>query len=358
MRVTVPSFDRTTLVEVRYPGGHRIGLRGSHAPLSWEQTREAEHTDGDRYLFQIEVPRGEILELKVVRDDDWAAGRNYAVHGGDHLYIEPAFDRTTSRLVDAVGVDVRDGKLPIEVLLPPSYDEQTQKRYPLLYALDGQALFATSQDPFGVWCIERSLDALYDLSAIDEVVLVAVHTSERRLERLSPVEDPAHGGGDGRAFLEDLIEIVDPYIRGRYRVRDDDTGILGSSMGGLFAFFAAFTRPDIFRRAACLSSSFWWANRWAPRFVAASDMPENPPILYIDSGAARDPADPDPHVRDGFHHTRSMFRALVRGGYTPGNLHRMVFPGHAHEPAAWGARVSTPLQLLYPNTHVTLARDA
>jgi predicted alpha/beta superfamily hydrolase len=354
LRVTIPSGDHMTVVEVSYPRNHRIGLRGSHAPLSWEHTQYPDHVRDDLHVFRIRVPRGEILELKVVRnDDDWAAGRNYAVHGGDHLHIAPVFERATSRIEPCVELTARDGAIPVEVLLPPSYDEHPNRTYPVLYALDGQALFSTSKDPYGVWNIEQSLDALYELSAIEELIVVGVHTAARRLERLSPVPDLKHGGGDGRAFLDDLINVVHGHIASRYRVADD-RGILGSSMGGLFAFFAAWTRPDFFRRAACLSSSFWWANRWAPRFVAQSEPPPERPVIYLDSGAARDPTDPDPNVKDGFHHSRSMFRALTRVGYAPGTeLHRMVFPGHAHEPAAWGSRVSTPLQLLYPTMHVT-----
>lgn len=364
MRLTVPSSDGATIIEVRYPqrdhDGIRIGLRGSHAPLSWQHTEHAREIQGDRHIFRLHVPRGEIVELKVVRDDgkeaDWASGRNYAVHGGDHLHITPSFDRATSRLDEKFTLDLRDGPVAIEVLLPPSYDEQHTRDYQVIYALDGQALYSTSTDSFGVWNLEHTLDGLYELSAMEEVIIVGVHTAERRLARLSPIADSTHGGGDGRAFLDDLVNIVRPHISSKYRVREgrENTGILGSSMGGLFAFFAAWTRPEVFGRAACLSSSFWWSNRWAPRFVESSEPTGERAVLYLDSGAARDPNDPDPNVRDGFVHTRSMFRALVRRGYTPGtDLHRMAFLGHAHEPSAWGSRVATPLQLLFPPVQVT-----
>ena len=362
MRVSVPSGEFPTIIEVRYPQNDRfrIGIRGSHAPLSWERTEYAHEVRDDLHIFRLRVPRSELVELKIVRsdgvDEDWASGRNYAVHGGDHLHIAPSFDRATSRLESPFTLDLRDGKLTVEVLLPPSYDEQKTRDYQVLYALDGQALFSTSKDSFGVWNLEHTLDALYELSAMEEVIVVGLHTAERRLERLSPIADPTHGGGDGRSFLEDLVSIVMPHIATHYRVRTgrDHTGILGSSMGGLFSFFAAWSKPEVFGRAACLSSSFWWANRWAPRFVEATESPAERPVLYLDSGAARDPNDPDPNIRDGFVHTRSMFRALVRRGYAPGSdLHRMVFLGEAHNPSAWGARVATPLQLLFPPVQVT-----
>jgi hypothetical protein len=73
------------------------------------------------------------------------------------------------------------------------------------------------------------------------------------------------------------------------------------------------------------------------------------PLLYLDSGAAASAFEKDPNVRDGFHHTRSMFRALMRHGYTAGvDLHRLTFTGQTHDAAAWAARVAIPLQLLFP----------
>src|SRR4051794_3842152 len=90
----VPDPPAVTVIEVVYPP-HRgaIGLRGSHAPLSWQHTTPPDERSGDRHLFHIPVPPGEVLELKLVRnEEDWAAGRNYAVHAGDHLHLEPHFD--------------------------------------------------------------------------------------------------------------------------------------------------------------------------------------------------------------------------------------------------------------------------
>ncbi len=120
-------------------------------------------------------------------------------------------------------------------------------------------------------------------------------------------------------------------------------------MGGLFSFFAAWTRPDVFGKAACLSSSFWWADRSAVRLVQRSACPAPKPLLYIDSGAARSDLERDANVRDGFHHTRSMFRALTAQCYTAGvDLHRFVYTGATHDAPSWQARIAVPLQILFP----------
>jgi predicted alpha/beta superfamily hydrolase len=354
---SLPPPPPATFVEVIYPAGRgSIGLRGSHAPLSWEHTHsDAAERDGDRVVFRIEVPPGELLELKLVRnEEEWAAGRNYLVHAGDHLRLEPHFDTQSSTLEANQTLEVGGAinTLVYDVLLPPSYGEQEGKRYPVLYVQDGQSLWAHSSDPFGVWKLETILDSLYDLEAIEEVIVVGIHAADGRIEKLSPVKDDENGGGDGPAFLDAIVDRLRDAINTKYRTKTEreNTVILGSSMGGLFAFFAAWARPEVFGKAICLSSSFWWANRWAVR-TAQNKPPKVRPIVYMDSGAAINPLDKDMNARDGFHHTRSMFRAMTSHGFTPGvDLHRLVFSGHTHDADSWSARVAIPLQLMFPRS--------
>jgi predicted alpha/beta superfamily hydrolase len=251
-------------------------------------------------------------------------------------------------LLEPTTIGEGEGQLSYQVLLPPSYSEQDSKRYPVLYASDGQALWASSEDPYGVWRLDETLNGLLDLAVVQELIVVAIRTAERRLERLSPVADPAYGGGEAALHLRAITDALKPRIDAELRTRPgrEDTGIMGSSMGGLFAFYAAWTRPDVFGKAICLSSSFWWANRALIRAVDVAPSPR--PAIYLDSGAALHADEPNPSAHDGFHHTRAMYRALGRAGYTAADLHRLTFPGQDHSAASWAARISIPLQLLFP----------
>lgn len=85
--------------------------------------------------------------------------------------------------------------------------------------------------------------------------------------------------------------------------------------------------------------------------------PEPRPHFYLDSGAAPTPLEEDSRLVDGFHHTRAMMRALTKAGFdVGGDVHRLVFPGQAHNAASWASRVALPLQLLIPQA--TRARDS
>jgi predicted alpha/beta superfamily hydrolase len=312
--------------------------------------------EGQLRVFEVTVPPGEVLEFKVTRGDTWSRERNHSVVAGESCRVRPYFDRERGELVplQTLASPELGRSVEYEVFLPPSYGEHTDRRYPTLYAQDGHVIFTTGSDPFGPpWRIDETLDELYQLGAMEEVIVVGIHTREGRLEMLTPSRDARHGGGDAPLYLEFLTETLKPAIDARYRTAPGpgDTAVMGASMGGLFSFFAAWRRSDVFGKAACLSSSFWWDDRFMVRDVRGGGCPVPRPLLYIDSGAARSGFEEDANLRDGYDHTIAMRNALVGHCYTPGvHVHVLAFAGSAHENAAWAARLATPLQLLFPRS--------
>jgi predicted alpha/beta superfamily hydrolase len=195
------------------------------------------------------------------------------------------------------------------------------------------------------------MDQLLELAVMSELIVVGIDTAEARMDRLGPGRDVKYGGGRAAEHLEAMTSVLKPRIDAELRTRAgrDDTAVIGSSLGGLFSFYAAWNRPDVFGKAICLSSSFWWANRSMIR--DATIAPDERPTIYLDSGVA---LNPDAPSQDGFQHTRSMQRALLRAGYTNGDdLHCLAFPGQVHSTSAWAARVALPLQLLFPPPPLT-----
>ena len=343
-----------TTIRITYPAAAEpISLRGT-APLSWEESIPATVVDGDLHTFELEAEPGTLIEFKPLRGEFWSRGRNHSVLSGESLELEPYFGEHRGRLEDEVytlhspqlGYEVR-----FRVFLPPSYDELPTKRYPVLYAQDGQSLFTPDPIDGRSWEMDDALNELYELDVIEEIIVIALVTDTRRLEMLSPVPDAAHGGGSGPLYRDFLIEHLKPQIDGKYRTHPgrEDTALIGSSMGGLFSFFAAWSRPDVFGKAACLSGSFWWGDRFMIHEVQKGSCPLPRPWLYLDSGAARSPFEEDANLRDGFHHTTALRNALVDHCYLPGaSLHMLAFAGMSHNNSSWAARLGIPLQLLFP----------
>ncbi|MGA7991265.1 MAG: alpha/beta hydrolase-fold protein [Thermoanaerobaculia bacterium] len=338
-----------TTVEVTYPRAlGEIGLRGA-PPLSWTETARPSSVKGSTKIFSLDVPDGGTVDLKPIRADGrFASGRNATVLAGETLRLEPYFEEAGA--LDTAPRTLFSPQLgravSFRVFLPPGYGELDARRYPVLYVQDGQSLFGE-----GSWRLDETLNTLWGLGAMEEAIVVAVHTDEGRLDMLSPTPDPEHGGGGGTDYRDFLTDTLKPYVDTFLRTRRgrEDTALVGSSMGGLFSFFAAWTRPDVFGKAACLSSSFWWDRRALVHETEKGACPNPRPFLYVDSGAARDPLAEDANLRDGYHHTMAVRRALTGHCYEPGrDLHVLAFPGHAHDAESWGARLSVPLQLLFP----------
>jgi predicted alpha/beta superfamily hydrolase len=336
---------KEAVLEAINPKPEALRLRTSGT--AWSEPIAPSEVRADRAIFRVKVQRGETIEAKLVRTDGaWMRGRNLGLHRGEHFSIAPWFDRDGGTLSAMQPF----GSLRARVLLPPAYEEHANRRFPVVYAFDGQALFSDSKDPFGVWNLDVALDALWSLRAMRQCIVVALDNSKDRLKHLSPVRDAKHGGGGGTAYLSTLIEELVPAIDASYRTERARQGrtLLGSSLGGLFAFYAAWTRPDTFGACAALSSSFWWADRWALRLAQESVCPTPRPRLYLDSGAALSEV-PDANAQDGYLHTQAMIRVLTGHCYELGSdLSSFAFPGATHDAGSWSARIALPLQVLLP----------
>lgn len=347
-----PTLEMATIV-VRYPLARgRVYLRGDAGPLDWVSNTPPMTVDGDVSVFRLPIPLGRTIEIKPYRDDGrWAYGRNLVVSGRDSIEITPCFEREHGQLLPWHEVGTGADTLRVRVLLPPGYEEHQTTRHPVIYALDGQALWSDQSDPFGVWDLDAAMNNLWALGVVQDLVVVSIDTSAARLDRLGPVADAERGGGKAEEMLRAVTDVLVPAIDRAYRTRADRKSrtLLGASMGGLFAFWGAWMRPDVFGNVVCLSGSFWWADRWLVRAVETARAPEPRPRVYLDSGGTSSPFAEDANLRDGQHHTRALMRALLAHGWKQHeDLDVLAFPGERHDAASWGARIATPLQLLFP----------
>jgi predicted alpha/beta superfamily hydrolase len=348
------TLEMATLV-VHYPASRgRVVLRGDTTPFDWELDTPPITVDGDASVFRVPVPMGRTVEVKPYRaDGKWAMGRNVILAARDVIQMWPTFERDAGELLPWHEVTIPGAEsLWIRVMLPPGYSEHNATTHDVIYALDGQALWSDQHDPFGVWRLDVGLNELWRLGVLDDVIVVSIKSADGRLDKLGPSPEREHKGGHGDAFLRAITERLVPLVDAEYRTRrePDGRGLLGASMGGLFAFFGAWRRPDVFGNAICLSSSFWWADRALVKEVQVAEPPTHRPKIYLDSGATASPFAEDRNLRDGHHHTRAMMRALTELGWElEKDLHILAFAGDLHDASAWGARVAIPLQLFFPS---------
>jgi predicted alpha/beta superfamily hydrolase len=141
------------------------------------------------------------------------------------------------------------------VYLPEEYNKKSKQRYPVVYMADGQNVFDVKTSFSGEWRVDETLDSLQA-----KVIIVAVeHGGDMRLEELTPYKNAEYGGGGVDKYLDFIMYTLKPHVDALYRTKPEKeyTGIFGSSLGGLMAYYTIISYPDTFGMAGVFSPAFW-----------------------------------------------------------------------------------------------------
>ncbi len=230
------------------------------------------------------------------------------------------------------------------IYLPPGYDDQPGRRFPVLYLQDGQNLFdgATSFIPGMDWHVGQTADQSICSGVVEPLIIVGMYNTKARIREYTPTHVPKLGGGRADRYAKFLIDEVKPFVEREYRTISgpEKTGIGGSSLGGLVSLYLGLKLPQFFGKIAALSPSVWWNQRVMHRFAETANV--NPrPSIWLDIGTREGPR----IVQDV-----EQFRdVLLQKGWQLGrDLAYQRVEGAEHNEAAWAQRVGPFLQFLYP----------
>jgi len=205
----------------------------------------------------------------------------------------------------------------VRVYLPPSYDRERSRRFPVLYLHDGQNVFSTAGSNacfgWGGWNLDRTVDQLTAAGQMREIILVAVDNIRSRYEEYrGPAWSDGERGGsevphreppasDDRAFRNYaafLIRELKPQIDRTYRTLPGakHTGVLGASLGGICSLALAWDYPAVFGLAASLSGSFQIEQtNFLSNVVRGYQGKPKRLRIYLDSGTLDFTGDDDGH---------------------------------------------------------------
>ena len=274
--------------------------------------------------------------------------------------------QTFSRVIKIPEFKGRLSKRPLYIYLPPGYDNDPDRYYPVIYMHDGQNCFeAFAEDSYvGSWCADETADRLIRRGLMRPCIIVGVsHGRKRRTAEYLPpyaVFQPKKGeettdqrkGVAGRAdrtfayYRDDVV----PYIHRHYRAFSgrEYTATCGSSMGGLFSTYIAWEHPEFARQHAILSPAYWMTRDEQGKMEPVERLRTGRPRdvrLWLDSGTRDAPGRGD----DGQRETRAAREALLGNGYVEGpDFHYFLDKGGIHKESSWATRLPQVFRFLFP----------
>ncbi|MBS1805143.1 MAG: esterase family protein [Acidobacteria bacterium] len=233
------------------------------------------------------------------------------------------------------------------VYVPPRYEEEIERTYPVLYLHDGQNLFdgRTSFVPDRTWQVREHADEAIESGQVEPLVIVGIYnTGDRRLAEYTHEYNWQMGGGEADSYGRLITQELMPWVAQHYRVHNgrEHTGLGGSSLGGLVTLYLGLRYPAIFGKLAVMSPSVWWNHKSILGYLNehAPQVWERPRI-WLDVG--------DREGQKALRDVEHLARRLKANGWKPGeNFHFEKVEGGTHDEASWSTRVASMLKFLFP----------
>lgn len=231
-------------------------------------------------------------------------------------------------------------KRNVWVMLPADYHKRTHRRYPVLYLCDGQNLLAEGGAPYGSWMLDSLLRSPGKEKWKQLIVVGMEHGGEHRIAEYTPFPHEKYGGGEAPQLLSFLLQELKPRIDASFRTRPQraHTAIGGSSLGGLFSWYAFSTHPEVFGKAMVFSPSFWFAPQ-PQQTLQQAHAPQHPSRLYFYCGGDES--------RTMVPEMEQMVSLLQSQGYSGQEVHQQVERKGKHNERSWQQALPAALSWLF-----------
>jgi predicted alpha/beta superfamily hydrolase len=257
------------------------------------------------------------------------------------LTFNPSYRPKIEVVDEAFFMPQLNKKRRVIALLPYNYHTHPEKRYPVLYMNDGQNLF-DDKSPFGNWGIDRKLAVLAEKGMGDLIVIAIDHGGDERTKEFLPPKDVAKlDKSEAYNYVHFVAQTLKKHVDERFRTLPNriQTGIGGSSLGGLIAIYAGLMYPSVFGRLLIFSPSLW-----AMRNVALKNVSFSQPIptkIYA-YGGGLEGSNMVPNIdnlqqsirNQGFDETKIQFK-------------KSIDPAGLHNERRWGQEFPKAVEWLF-----------
>lgn len=241
----------------------------------------------------------------------------------------------------------------LQIYLPPSYDNDISRRYPVLYIHDGQNVFDIAKGSGESWSIDTVADRLIAEDKIEEIIIVAIVNFGT--ERMSEYFHYAPPEGEfpykieyrGLLYEDFIINDVKKYVDSNFRTLTEakHTALMGSSAGGFVSYNIAFRNSQVFGKVALMSPYFAHLDVKSleeTKFYIQYEKKSPLNKIWVDMGELEGLILPK--------HARDFVDMLLAKGYKYcEELAYLQVPEGRHSEAEWSKRVHAPLIYFFGN---------
>ena len=238
-------------------------------------------------------------------------------------------------------------KVRVSIYLPHTY-QKNDKKYPVLYMQDGQNLFDDRLATYGKsWGI---INAFENDQTLPELIVVGIDSTDTRSDELVPFKfynehNKRYSGGKSDSYYNFIIKTLKPIIDEKYRTITSalQTGIMGSSYGGLSSTYAALKYPTYFTRFGCVSNAYF------PVQDELEDLIKNSSLstckkFYMDVGTKETGYEKEDHKY--IESNKSVYK-LLSEKIEPNNLKFEIIKDAIHNEADWEIRFPKIIKFLF-----------
>ena len=244
----------------------------------------------------------------------------------------------------------------LRVWLPANYGSpfNAHRSYPVLYMHDAQNLFDETTSNAGEWQVDETMDHLVGALKIPPMIVVGIdHAGEKRSSEYLPYYDPNskhYGTPDekdlrGKDYATFLLNEVIPFVEKKYRVSRGpaNTGIGGSSYGGVISLYTVLEHPGIFGHVLVESPVLGVGDGQLLKDAEKAKQLPQKMFLAMGTNETKDPEYNGQLIKN----VDELQAILRKKGMGPDRLKVVVEEGAAHNEGAWSRRLPQALLFLY-----------
>lgn len=346
--------------ESLYLAGNINNWNPGHEAYCFKKDRHKQYwltLDSISYALEFKITRGSWNTVEASTDGSFFANRSCTLARNDTLHMsvlswddldgkqQHSQASTANSQVTVLDTHMYMPQLNryrrIWIYLPQAY-QTSSKPYPVLYLLDGQNVFDATTAYAGEWKVDETLHNIEENGKKTAIIVAIDNGGEHRANEYSPYIHEEYGGGEGSAFLEFIVKTLKPHIDQSFRTKPnaENTGIMGSSLGGLFAHYAHLQYPQTFGKVGMFSPSFWFSEKCFTNTVQNGNSEDNA-RLYMVSGLQE---------IDSCQLASKMYNTLTSIGYNHRQVIKKCSPDGEHAEWFWAREFEEAfLWLFYTN---------